>query len=123
MFLIPEGCKKSGVSCASFSSSFPLVSLKGRKKWEYHKAMMSQVVSVHPPALCSSSPAHAGNGLSLVSCTSSLQPLFQDAAHLLLVAFLLVVQLCVWLHENTSCLNESSTPIDPDGIVLETCPL
>lgn len=38
-------------------------------------------------------------------------------------AFLLVVQLCVWLHENTSCLNESSTPIDPDGIVLETCPL
>lgn len=69
------------------------------------------------------SPAHAGNGLPLVSCTSSLQPLLQDAAHLLLVAFLLVVQLCVWLHENTSCLNESSTPIDPDGIVLETCPL
>lgn len=123
MFLTPEGCKKSGASCAAFSSGFPLVPVKGQKKWEWHKAAMSQVVSEPPPALCFSSPLRAGSGVPPVSCTSSFQPLFQDAAHLLLVAFVLVVQLCVWLHENAFCLNESSTPIDPDGIVFETCPL
>lgn len=67
-------------------------------------------------------------GLPLVSTTttkwfSAILPGHCPSAACWFVFFFLVVQPCVWLRKNAFCLNESSTPIDPDGIVLVTCPL